>query len=1009
MLLAVPAHATLIKGYVLIDGKEVPAEYTLLGNNCVSVGSGKNACISQYTKGFLTIPGEITVNSHTYTVTEVNSVAFRLCSQLTGVEIRENVKRVGNFAFVGCEALREIILPASMEKLGSGAFVNTVSKQSASTVTCLGTTPPVWEYNDVFCMHEYGIGDPNPVILPATVEIYVPEECDETYRDANYTNSEIGWNGPDGWGSFSTLHTGVQTVHVYRPADLMIVREIVNNGKYNFYNCVELEDDIDMTGVVWDWGIGNNEEHPFEGSFLGNGHTISNLTVHNPDGPAGLFSYFGGHTIENLIMKNFDIQGKTGVGAFAGVSGSALITSLWADSCKYSVNNGSVGGLFGKFMTTGGASVYHCVVNEPRIVGGYYTNPDDYGLGGLVGSCFGARIENCAVIGDNLRFAEIVKPFVGFCGENDLVQVSNSYATDEDFANYTPADNVIYSNVVLYGKTCNITKADGSSDVAIIDADNFKTLLMLPTLGLFDWIYQDGYYPLPMSFESKMPVLVNCASYIPGSRNSTRVNALRLGASTPWNCFYDMSENGYRGKLYLAYRLWIDDNFPYNPSSVSPDKPSLYLPISTATIRCSNGVDYDRVLDVTQTGTEAFTVPTAIVDDEGNFILDEDGHVQLDGNEVTLYETPVFAPTAHSVYLPYQLNHNYTFRLYEPSNLVVSGHDAILEMDEIDAETINAWTPYYLVVNDVPVDLSTEETLTIYPEPETNHYTIDNYHLHGTVNPKDPEAGMFVMDALDTFVPATEQLPSWRAYFDVPQGIDNLSVNREIRLYDDENNYMTIADFDGVTVTATLRGRTFHHDNTWQTLTLPFDVSGIDMGPLNGATICDFRDASVGDDGSLALNFHKSNYIEAGKPYLVKWADGEDVVNPKFHNVTIKDEVEGVSVSGNMFMVGFYVPVTLDYENTVLYLGANNRLYKAESGMNINAFRACFFYLGDENLDQFTSIRLNVMSDVMTDVEEVNVTRAEDPNWYTIDGRVLKSRPSEPGIYINNGKKIIVK
>lgn len=1009
MLIAAPVHAAMITGYVLIDGKQVPAEYTVLTGSTVSVGSGKNACIPHYTTGFLTIPGEITVDDHTYTVTEVGNVAFRLCNNLTGVDIKENVRRIGNFAFVGCEKISEITLPASLESLGSGAFINTVSNNPNSSVTCLGTTPPRWEYNDVFCFHELGISDPNPVVIPATISIYVPDDCEDTYRDANYTNADLGWTGPDGWGSFTTLHTGVQAVHIYRPADLMIVREIVNDGKYNYYNSIYLENDIDMTGIEWDWGIGNNEEHPFTGSFYGNGHTISNLKVQNENGPAGLFSYFGGHTVDNVTLKNCDIQGINAVGAFASRSGACNFTKVWAEDCTFSIFNGSAGGILGQCLTTGGANFNQCVIKDISINFSQTIVGLTLGYGGIIGNCFGTRINSCAVIGD-FRTTDHIKPFIGICNDNDIAQVYNSYATDQRFAGYTPADNITYNDyVVLYGQTNTVTMPNGNTTQVTIDADYFKSLLMIPGLGLEHWVYQDGYYPLPVGFEDKIPVLVNQATYRPLSSTSTRVNGLMLASGTPWSTFLDMSENGYRSKNYFTYKLWIDDEFPYDQSTVPTEEPSPYLPISTATINSLCGVDYDRVLAVNQTGTKPYTVPTVIVDDEGKPVLDENGFVQPDGGSLTLYETPVYAPTAYSVYLPYSLNHNKTFRLYEPTNVITNGSTATIEMDEKDAEVINAWTPYYLVVNNVPVDLSTEEEITITPEPENNYFSFDsNYYMRGTLNPEQSVEGMYVMDEIDHFVQANERIPAWRTYFSVPNSITDLTVNREIRLYDDDYNYMTIEDYDGITVTATLRGRTFYKDNTWYTLTVPFDLSD-DMGPLQDATICRFSSATLADDGTLLVNIERASSIEAGKPYLVKWSEGADIENPKFHNVTIKDVPNEAAISGGMLMIGFFSPMEVNSDSKVLYLGDNNRLYTPEGTMTINAFRAFFFFTGDEDVTQFSSIRLNVMPEVVTGVEELNTTRAADPNWYTIDGRVFKSRPTEPGIYINNGNKIIIK
>ena len=300
--LGIEINADIIKGYVLIDGKSVSAEYTLLSENTVSVGSGQNACIPQYTSGFHTVPGTITVNNTTYEVVEIGSVAFRFCDKLTGVEISENVRRVGNYAFVGCKSLKEITLPASMQSLGSGAFISCLDALLA--VNCLSATPPTWEYNDVFVLHQRGIGDTEPGFIPLKVELFVPEGAIDTYMNANYTNSSIGWNYADGWGSFNSLHLGQSTFHIYRPYDLESLRDILSHGNtYNTIRNVVLENDIDMTGHVWDKGIGLSEEEPFLGNFDGQDHTISNLQINNTNGPGGLFAYYGGSYLSNLKLK----------------------------------------------------------------------------------------------------------------------------------------------------------------------------------------------------------------------------------------------------------------------------------------------------------------------------------------------------------------------------------------------------------------------------------------------------------------------------------------------------------------------------------------------------------------------------------------------------------------------------------------------------------------------------------------------------------------------------------
>ena len=43
-----------------------------------------------------------------------------------------------------------------------------------------------------------------------------------------------------------------------------------------------------------------------------------------------------------------------------------------------------------------------------------------------------------------------------------------------------------------------------------------------------------------------------------------------------------------------------------------------------------------------------------------------------------------------------------------------------------------------------------------------------------------------------------------------------------------------------------------------------------------------------------------------------------------------------------------------------------------------------------------------------TAVNEINAGTEDNGAWYTIDGRRVKA-PTQPGIYIHNGKKYIVK
>lgn len=85
--------------------------------------------------------------------------------------------------------------------------------------------------------------------------------------------------------------------------------------------------------------------------------------------------------------------------------------------------------------------------------------------------------------------------------------------------------------------------------------------------------------------------------------------------------------------------------------------------------------------------------------------------------------------------------------------------------------------------------------------------------------------------------------------------------------------------------------------------------------------------------------------------------------------------------------------------------------------MTINAFRA-YFELVDPNADEPEDVRafvLNFGGEVseqtgIKDVEEESSHFTLFPSgWYNLDGRKLQARPAVRGVYLNNGRKVLVR
>ena len=264
-------------------------------------------------------------------------------------------------------------------------------------------------------------------------------------------------------------------------------------------------------------------------------------------------------------------------------------------------------------------------------------------------------------------------------------------------------------------------------------------------------------------------------------------------------------------------------------------------------------------------------------------------------------------------------------------------------------------------------------------------------------------------------------------------------VIQPLELADNGDNRQTITVKNGAKCNVTLKGRTLYKDGDWNTLYLPFDVEdGDDTDnltfsgtPLEGADVRTLDNDGVYalEDGELTLNFTSPvTTIEAGIPYIVKWESGTNIVDPVFTGVTITDIAYCLPCDLDngqyLFFNGTYNNISFEKANkSILFLGENNTLYYPENGANIGAFRAFFelygFEAGDPEAPEAPQasvrrIKLNIEdNEDVTEIEELTLTSHLSPltsdTWYTLTGVKLEGKPTKRGVYINNGKKMVIK
>ncbi|MGM8366174.1 immunoglobulin-like domain-containing protein [Virgibacillus sp. W0181] len=214
-------------------------------------------------------------------------------------------------------------------------------------------------------------------------------------------------------GVFANHANAASPTEIHSAADLDNVRNDLS-GDY------VLKNDIDLSGYSnWE-PIGDGSTFSrFEGTFDGEGHTISGLTITRPtEDNVGLFGYIQSSAeIKNVILTGVNVEGKENVGGLVGQVWRSNVANVTVQgNVKGTVRVGGVSGeLYGH---SGTASMI-----EGSTMSGTVTGERD--VGGLIGYTRQSEVmtshANSAVTGDRN-----VGGLVGFVIEGP---VSESYAT----------------------------------------------------------------------------------------------------------------------------------------------------------------------------------------------------------------------------------------------------------------------------------------------------------------------------------------------------------------------------------------------------------------------------------------------------------------------------------------------------------------------------------------------------------------------------------------------------
>lgn len=239
------------------------------------------------------------------------------------------------------------------------------------------------------------------------------------------------------------------------------------------------------------------------------------------------------------------------------------------------------------------------------------------------------------------------------------------------------------------------------------------------------------------------------------------------------------------------------------------------------------------------------------------------------------------------------------------------------------------------------------------------------------------------------------------------------------------DNAATLKGYDGKTVDKITINRSFTADGGWYTLCLPFALTADDIKTrFKDALFNEFESVSVNEKGVAQLKFKKVTETQAGVPYMVLPRNGNTVENPVFTDKTIEkttpqtitrtcEASDGEQLSYQF--VGVYDPKEVSGVNNVRFVGGNQgtELLIPDGKGTMKGLRA-YFVFPNSSEGIITQAKLNIDDDSTTgiiSINAINANHSNETNIYTLSGQqVSKNQKAlKPGIYLKNGKKIMVR
>ena len=203
--------------------------------------------------------------------------------------------------------------------------------------------------------------------------------------------------------------------------------------------------------------------------------------------------------------------------------------------------------------------------------------------------------------------------------------------------------------------------------------------------------------------------------------------------------------------------------------------------------------------------------------------------------------------------------------------------------------------------------------------------------------------------------------------------------------------------------------------DVWNTFASPFAIASGDIATYfgAGAKVRQLNTTSV-EGTVLTVTFTDASSIEAGKPYLVKPAVNVDFSadGKEFAGVNLNTATPTATTTTYVDFIPTLGATTIpagDVKNVLFMAGEKTLKHPSSLPANMKGFCAYFQLKGDAA--NAASFNLDFGNGETTGISSLTPDPSPkgEESIYSLDGRRLSGKPAQKGVYIVNGKKMVIK